>query len=77
MSYTGFKNVRIDGGYMKIPYTLDQAASSNNITFMERSSAQVLSANLGAGGNRAALGAHAYDKRWWAGAYLTRTDHRL
>jgi len=81
VSYRGFKNTSIDLGYMKVMYSLEQATSSNNITFMERSSAQVLSADLGAGGQRAAVGVTTYDKWWWAGAYLTGPerayDHSL
>lgn len=81
LSYKGFKGVRIEGGYMDVPYTLDEATSSNNITFMERASAQVLAADLGAGDNRAAFGVRANDKWWWAGAYLTGPtagyDHSL
>src|SRR5690606_21652213 len=44
---------------------------SNNSMFMERASSQVLAVDLGAGDNRAAFGARAFDKSWWAGAYLT------
>jgi phosphate-selective porin OprO/OprP len=48
---------------------------------MERASSQVPAANLGAGGQRVAFGAHARDKWWWAGAYLTGPnvgcDHSL
>jgi len=81
LSYKGFKNVRIEGGYMDVPYTLDEATSSNNITFMERASSQVLATDLGAGDNRAAVGVRAFDNWWWAGAYLTGPttgyDHSL
>lgn len=81
ISYKGFKGVRIESGYMDVPYTLDEATSSNNITFMERASSQVLATDLGAGDNRAAFGIRADDKWWWAGAYLTGPasgyDHSL
>ncbi|YBW38145.1 porin [Nitrobacter sp. TKz-YC01] len=81
VSYRGFKNTSIDLGYMKVMWSLEQATSSNNITFMERSSAQVMAADLGAGGQRAAVGVTTYDKWWWAGAYLTGPerayDHSL
>jgi phosphate-selective porin OprO/OprP len=66
---------------MDVPYTLDEATSSNNITFMERASPQVLATDLGAGDNRAAFGIRGNDKWWWAGAYLTGPttgyDHSL
>jgi phosphate-selective porin OprO/OprP len=81
ISYKGFKGMRIEGGYMDVPYTLDEATSSNNITFMERASSQVLATDLGAGDNRAAFGIRANDNWWWAGAYLTGPttgyDHSL
>ncbi|MDR6302670.1 phosphate-selective porin OprO/OprP [Nitrobacter vulgaris] len=81
LSYKGFENTSIDIGYMKVMWSLEQATSSNNITFMERSSAQVMAADLGAGGQRAAVGVIKYDKWWWAGAYLTGPerayDHTL
>jgi phosphate-selective porin OprO/OprP len=71
VAYKGIKGLVIEGGYMDVPYTLDEATSSNNITFMERATPQVLAADIGAGDNRAAFGARAFDKWWWAGAYLT------
>ena len=44
LSYTGFKpfggNLAIEGGIMDLPYTLDEATSSNDILFMERASVQ-------------------------------------
>jgi len=71
VAYKGIKGLVIEGGYMDVPYTLDEATSSNNITFMERATPQVLATDIGAGDNRAAFGARAFDKWWWAGAYLT------
>jgi len=42
LSYTGFKplggKLAIEGGVMDLPYTLDEASSSNDIPFMERAS---------------------------------------
>jgi phosphate-selective porin OprO/OprP len=81
VSYKGFKNTSIDIGYMKVMWSLEQATSSNNITFMERSSAQVMAADLGAGGQRAAVGVIKYDQWWWVAGYLTGPerayDHTL
>lgn len=71
VGYKGIKGLVIEGGYMDVPYTLDEATSSNNITFMERATPQVLATDIGAGDNRAAFGARAFDKWWWTGAYLT------
>ena len=70
-SYKGFKNMRIEGGYMKVPYSLEYYTSSNNITFIERASPVAVATDLAAGNERATFGAHAYDKMWWAGAYVT------
>ena len=47
---------------MNLPYTLDQAMSSNDILFMERSSAQVIATSIAAGDNRSAFGARWYDE---------------
>src|SRR5438445_4661514 len=59
LSYTGFKpfggKLAIEGGVMDVPYTLDEAMSSNDILFMERSSAQVIAVNMAAGDSRAAF----------------------
>ena len=46
LSYTGLKpfggKMAVEGGIMDIPYTLDETTSSNDILFMERSSAESL-----------------------------------
>ena len=46
LSYTGLKpfggQLAIEGGVMDIPYTLDEATSSNDILFMERASSKVI-----------------------------------
>jgi len=75
LSYTGFNpfggKLAIEGGYMDVPYTLDEAMSSNDILFMERSSSQVIAANIAAGDFRSAFGARWYTDRLWIGAYAT------
>ena len=75
LAYTGFKpfggNLAIEGGYMDVPYTLDEAMSSNDILFMERPSAQVIAVNIAAGDSRSAIGARWYNDTFWAGAYAT------
>ncbi|MFL6818341.1 MAG: OprO/OprP family phosphate-selective porin [Bradyrhizobium sp.] len=75
LSYTGFRplggRLAIEGGYMNLPYTLDQAMSSNDILFMERASAQVIATSIAAGDNRSTFGARWYNDRFWAGAYAT------
>jgi phosphate-selective porin OprO/OprP len=71
VTYKGIKNLYIDGGYLDVPYTLDEATSSNNITFIERASSQVIATNIASGDNRAAVGFHANGDRWWVGSYFT------
>jgi phosphate-selective porin OprO/OprP len=71
LTYKGIKNLYIDGGYIDVPYTLDEATSSNDIMFMERSSAQVIAKTIAAGNRRAAFGAHANSDWWWVGSYVT------
>lgn len=70
IAYNGFKPLKIWGGYLGVPYTLDESTSSNNITFMERAAPQQVAVGIG-GGTRSAFGVTASDKRWWAGAFLT------
>jgi len=61
LSYTGFKpfggKLAIEGGYLDVPYTLDEATSSNDILFLERASSQVIAANVAASDFRSAAGA--------------------
>lgn len=71
VAYKGIKGLVIQGGYIDVPYTLDEATSSNNIMFMERAASQVLATSLAAGDNRAAFGGHVFDKNYWVGAYVT------
>jgi phosphate-selective porin OprO/OprP len=71
VAYKGFKNVYIQGGYIDVPYTLDEATSSNNIMFMERASAQTIAVNLAAGDNRSAFGMNTFGDFWWLGGYVT------
>jgi phosphate-selective porin OprO/OprP len=71
VTYKGIKNLYIDAGYMDVPYTLDEATSSNNITFIERASSQVIATNIAAGDFRSAVGFHANGDNWWVGSYFT------
>src|SRR5437762_4776250 len=73
LSYTGIKpfggNLAIEGGIMDVPYTFDEATSSNDIMFMERASSGVIATNIAAGDFRSTVGARWYNDRFWAGAY--------
>jgi len=71
ISYNGFRPVGIDFGYIDVPWTLDEATSSNDIMFLERATPGVVATAFGTGDNRAALGIHSNDDRYWAGFYLT------
>jgi phosphate-selective porin OprO and OprP len=75
LSYTGFKplggTLAIEGGIMDLPYTLDEATSSNDIPFMERASSGVIAQNIAASDFRSTAGARWYNDRFWAGAYAT------
>jgi phosphate-selective porin OprO and OprP len=75
LSYTGFRpfggKLAIEGGIMDLPYTLDEATSSNDMPFMERASSGIIAQNIAAGDFRSTAGARWYDDRFWAGAYVT------
>ena len=71
LSYNGFRPFTIEGGIQDVPYTLDEATSSNDIMFIERSSSQVIAANLVAGDFRENFGARWNNDRAWVGAYFT------
>ena len=75
LSYTGFKpfggKLAIEGGVMDLPYTLDEATSSNDVLFMERAAAGIAATNIAAGDFRSTAGARWYTDTFWAGAYVT------
>jgi phosphate-selective porin OprO and OprP len=75
LSYTGIKpfggKLAIEGGVLDLPYTLDEASSSNDIPFMERAASGITATNIAAGDFRSAFGARWYTDRIWAGAYVT------
>jgi len=75
LSYKGIKpfagQLAVEGGYMKVPYTLGEATSSNDILFLERASSQLIAVDIAAGNRRSAFGARWYNDIFWAGAYAT------
>jgi phosphate-selective porin OprO and OprP len=75
LSYTGLRpfdgQLKIEGGYMNVPYTLGQATSSNDIIFLERASSQVIASAIAAGDFRSTFGMRWYNDSFWAGAYAT------
>jgi len=68
LSYTGFDPVRIKVGNMIPPFSMENMASSNNITFMERPLPNVLGPGFLLGGELSASGDH------WTltGGYFTK-----
>jgi phosphate-selective porin OprO/OprP len=69
LSYTGFA-VRDRGRHFDVPYTLDEATSSNDIMFMERASSQTIAVNIAAGDFRSAGGIRGYND--WVGGRIFR-----
>jgi phosphate-selective porin OprO and OprP len=80
ITYNGFYShgqqfpVALDFGIMDVPWTLEEATSSNDLMFLERSSAQVIATTFGGGDFRSALGARSNNDRYWLGAFLTGPD---
>src|ERR1700687_1886296 len=74
LSYTGIKpfggTLAIEGGIMDLPITLDEASSSNDIPFMERAAAGVIS-RFATDDFRSAFGARWFNDVFWAGGYVT------
>jgi phosphate-selective porin OprO/OprP len=75
LSYTGLKpfggKLAVEGGIMDIPYTLDEATSSNDIVFMERASSGLIAQNIAAGDFRSTFGSRWYTDTFWIGGYVT------
>ena len=71
ITYNGLRPVAFDLGYLDVPFTLDEATSSNDIMFIERAEIQNTATNLAANDARAAFGVRSNSDRYWAGVYLT------
>ena len=71
ITYNGFNPVAIDLGYLDVPFTLDEATSSNDIMFMERAEIQNVVTNLAANDFRSAVGVRSNNDRYWGGVYFT------
>jgi phosphate-selective porin OprO/OprP len=69
--YRGLKGAVLEAGYSDTFFTLDQATSSSDLLFLERSSATVIATDFNAGDFRSNLGARVFGDRYWIGAYLT------
>jgi phosphate-selective porin OprO/OprP len=77
LTYNGFYShgqqfpVAFDFGIMAVPWTLEEATSSNDLMFLERSTAQVIATAFGGGDFRSALDVRSNNDRYWLGAFLT------
>jgi phosphate-selective porin OprO/OprP len=77
ITYNGFYShgqqfpVAFDFGIMDVPWTMEEATSSNDIMFMERSTAQVIATTFGGGDFRSAIDVRSNNDRYWLAAYLT------
>lgn len=71
INYRGFKNSILDFGYSDTFFTLDEATSSNDIMFMERSTPSQIGGLFNTGDFRSNAGARYFNDRLWLGAYFT------
>jgi phosphate-selective porin OprO/OprP len=77
LTYNGFYNqgrpfpVAFDFGIMDVPWTLEEATSSNDLMFLERSTAQVIATSFGGGDFRSSLELRSNNDRYWLGLFLT------
>ena len=77
LTYNGFYShnsqfpVAFDFGIMDVPWTLEEATSSNDLMFLERSTPQVIATAFGGGDFRSALDVRSNNDRYWLGAFLT------
>src|SRR5260221_5561978 len=60
----------MEGGVMDLPYTLDEASSSNHIPFMERAASGIPATHVARGDFRSTFTARWSTDRFWAGAYV-------
>jgi phosphate-selective porin OprO/OprP len=71
IGYTGIPNTIVEMGYMAQFFTLEEATSSNDVTFIERSSPTTIASSFNAGDPRASAGFRTWGPDWWFGAYFT------
>lgn len=72
LSYNGIKGIKIQGGAIGVPLTLDYATSSNDITFIERSSAANMMISLGSDDGRTAFGVRGATSNMFGMLYYTK-----
>jgi len=71
VSYNGISQTHLMLGYMDVPYSLDEATSSNNIMFMEKSLAGDTATNIAGNDARSAIGATWNNDIAWIGVFGT------
>jgi phosphate-selective porin OprO and OprP len=78
ITYNGFYHhgaqfpVAIDlPGFQDVPWLLEDAQSSNDILFLERSSAEVVATEFGGGDFRSVADIRSNNDRYWVGAFVT------
>jgi phosphate-selective porin OprO/OprP len=77
LTYNGFYKptnlfpTAFDFGIMDVPWTLEEATSSNDLMFLERSTAQVIATAFGGGDFRSSIDVRSNNDRYWFGAFLT------
>src|SRR6185312_1197587 len=71
VTYNGLKQVGVTLGYIDVPFTLDEAISSNDIMFMERASIQSVVTSISGSDARSAFGFTWNNDRAWLGAFVT------
>lgn len=72
LSYNGIKGIKIQGGAIGVPLTLDYATSSNDITFIERASAANMMISLGSDDSRTAFGVRGNTSNFFGMLYYTK-----
>ena len=71
IGYTGLRNTVLEAGYGAQYFALEEATSSNNTMFIERSTPTILASNFNSGDPRFGAGFRTWEANWWLGAYLT------
>ncbi len=76
ISYNGLSNNHIAPldfvlGYQDVPWTLDEATSSNDFMFMEHAASQAIATSFGGADQRAAFDLISHSPRYYAGLFLT------
>ena len=71
IGYTGIRNTIIEAGYMANQFVLEEASSSNDIVFVERSSPSTLASSFTGGDPRFAVGFRTWEANYFIAAYFT------